>query len=569
MIYLKTLSQIYSLPERTTISQPVDYNSFHQTFTDFNDGFSLGLGPQELTVQLRPEDLSVPFMSVTHISFDNVAWQKVIVIKLLDFSLPFKGAHYPLALRIVASPLRLGTAHSSGTKWGLTSTSLANSGNHTAYAKLVYQGPKYYFPLTQNLIDFAGASINFTNASSKTYKGVSYPANTPIFDSGLYLSNEFSDVAKLTFANSTTHAIVAQIKSTRYPSDWVVGGSGGNLLTANQSNAETDTTGMAGIGGTFSRTTTSGEFYEGIAGFKLVSTGSNDIYIYTSTKITGIVENKYYCFSVYTKASTSAKNWTVRIKFYDAADAELLLKETTLVPALTSFSRLFIIAKAPANAVKAMVFIRLVSAVTSDVLYADNLMLEQINETNVKIWDDGSKNKLYIDIPNNLLKWTDYTNTISCTFPTDQFLQENSSYTRKIITIVAIHNGATKEIHCKYDGGSFNDGSGSLGVLVWTNEITLGRFDGSLFNLVQYPYVLISSEYGNLNFTLAPLRFNNFYIANITQGIITYDEGSLKDENNNEISGLCSGIPVESGTIEMKEGLSARWTAEIRDTYFI
>jgi hypothetical protein len=68
--------------------------------------------------------------------------------------------------------------------------------------------------------------------------------------------------------------------------------------------------------------------------------------------------------------------------------------------------------------------------------------------------------------------------------------------------------------------------------------------------------------------TLNPLRFNNFYIANKTAGVITFDEGKLIDEGDNDISGLVSGTLLEEGIIEMLEGLSAKWTAEVKDTYF-
>ena len=210
MIYLQTLSQTYSLPERTSVSQAMDYISYHQPFTDLNYGALLVLVPQELTVQLRPEDLSIPFHDVIYVSFDNVTWQKVIAIKLIDFSLPFAGAHYPLALRIIASPLRLSVPHASGDKWGLASATLVNDGNHAAYAKLVYNAPRLYFPLLQNLIDFAGSSIALTNASTKVYGGVSYPANTPIFDEGLLV--ETDDVVSLDISDYAEGTLLLKIK---------------------------------------------------------------------------------------------------------------------------------------------------------------------------------------------------------------------------------------------------------------------------------------------------------------------------------------------------------------------
>jgi hypothetical protein len=211
-----------------------------------------------------------------------------------------------------------------------------------------------------------------------------------------------------------------------------------------------------------------------------------------------------------------------------------------------------------------------VATVATEILYADNLMLEQINETTITVWDDGSTNCLWIDIPNSLLVWKDYVNTFWCDFPTIQFLTENSGQIRKVVTIVATHNGDNKGLHCKYEGGAFDDStSDALDALVWTNEMTLGRFDGSLFNLIQYDYVLTATEYGDLDFSLDALKFNDFYIANKTAGTITFDEGCLTDEDGNDISGLTSGDLLEEGIITMTEGLSARWTAEIKDTYFL
>jgi hypothetical protein len=386
------------------------------------------------------------------------------------------------------------------------------------------------------------------------------------------LGNEFSVVVKWTPYNSTTQTIVLQIKATRYPSDWVVGGSGGNLLTANQSSAETDTTGVSGTGGTLSRTTTAGEYYAGTAGFKVAADGSQT-YAILAINYSPITAGKYYCFSAYAKASV-AKNLYAYIIWKDANGTILSTSYSATISAPTSsFVRIFTIAQAPTNATNCVLVVRLDNVVSGNILYVDNLMFEKVNDTNLTIWDDGAKNKLYIDIPNNLLKWTDYTSTIQCTFPTAQFLTETSTNTQKIITIVAIHNGATKELHCKYDGGTWYDGSGTLNNLVWTNTLTLGRFDGVLFNLVQYDYVLSSSQYSVINFSTNPLRWNNLYIANKTPGKITYKDGILTDENGNDITGLVSGKPIElppstATTIQMSDGLSGKWDVFTNDTFY-
>jgi len=328
---------------------------------------------------------------------------------------------------------------------------------------------------------------------------------------------------------------------------------------------------MAGTGGTFTRTVVAGEFYAGVGGFKNVSTGANDIDINTPiASAAAVTAGKYYNFSTYAKASTSAKNWQVIINWYDVADGLISQTTTNEVAASTSFTRLNLTGVAPATTTKCRVIIKMVGAVLNDVLYSDNLMLEELNET-LTIWDDGLKNKLYIDIPNDLLKWTDYTSTISCTFPTVEFLTENSAQARKVVTIVAVHNEDTKDLHCKYDGGAFNDGTGALALLVWTNEMTLGLFDGILNNLIQYNYVLTAANYGDLNFTLDPLNWNDFYIENTTAGTIIFEDLNLTEENDIDITGLCSGeiIDLTAGNVEMNGGLSAKWQIEIKDCYVL
>ncbi|MCX6262615.1 MAG: hypothetical protein NTY95_17585 [Bacteroidia bacterium] len=167
-----------------------------------------------------------------------------------------------------------------------------------------------------------------------------------------------------------------------YPTTWIVGQSGANLLTVNQSDAEVDTAGMAANWGTLSRTTTAGEFYAGTAGFKAVATSANTMVIYTSTKISGLTAGNYYCFSVYAKASTSAKNWYLLIDWYTAANGYLSSSASSQVAASTSFTRLSLTAIAPATAAKCVVKIVLITPTVSDILYVDNLMIEQASVNN-------------------------------------------------------------------------------------------------------------------------------------------------------------------------------------------
>jgi hypothetical protein len=557
------------------IKNDVASYSYHIPFTASNYARSLGLKLQEITLTgFVKNKTDIPWDHIQYISFDDQdTLQKVFVVGGVNFGTVPPGFWIPFSISLLVSPLRIGTYQGTSSLFGYTSTTLTQYGNYTAYAGLTYYAPRFFFPLKTSLIDFAGRSLTFTNPNSKTYNGVSYPANTPIFDNGLYLGNS-SDVVQWTPYNSTTQTIALQIRYTgkSYPSPWVVGGSGGNLLTANQSSAETDTSGMSAVGGTLSRTTTAGEYYAGTAGFKVVADGSQTYAILYTNPSPSVVAGQKYCFSAYVKAS-AARNVSVYENWNNGSSGFISRTYSAVVPASTSsFTRLFVIDTAPAGAASCTLGIKLDGVTSGDVLYVDNLMFEVVDTTSdVTIWDDGSTNKLFVDTTNNLLKWTDYTSTIQCTFPADQFFGNNT--TRQVVTIVAIHNGATKEIHCKYEGGTWYNGSGTLNNLVWTNTLTLGRFDGVLFNLVQYDYVLTPSQYSALNFTTNPLRWNNLYIANKTPGKITYKDGILTDENGNDITGLVSGQPIElppstPTTIQMLDGLSAKWDVFTNDTFY-
>jgi hypothetical protein len=413
MIYLKSLTTTYLIDAHRNQTQDERGIIYNYPFTDVSDSIRTGLNPQRISFTPYITNLStIPWRDIILIGFDNVTWQKVLFMDFSFNSIPGGGV-YPFTVNMLISPLRLGASHASGNKWGLASTTLANAGDHTAYAKLIYNAPRLYFPLVQNLVDFAGSSIALTNASTKVYGGVSYPANTPIFDEGFVIAS--NDVVSLNIPGYVAGTLLLKIKykgqSLLNPRtilktanfelqldriaqtiNLVRGGNLGlNLLTANQSNAETDTTGMAAGWGTLSRTIVAGEFYAGIAGFKVVATSVNNMTLYTSTKISGLTAGNYYCFSVYAKASTALKNWYLNIDWYNAADVYLSSSDSTIVAASTSFTRLFLIGVAPATATKCVVKITLVTPTIGDILYVDNLMLEEIedDETSPSDWAVG------------------------------------------------------------------------------------------------------------------------------------------------------------------------------------
>jgi len=184
----------------------------------------------------------------------------------------------------------------------------------------------------------------------------------------------------------------------------------------------------------------------------------------------------------------------------------------------------------------------------------------------VTVWT-ATKNKLTIDLTNNLLKWTDDTTTVQCTFPTTAYLAGT------VVTVVAIEGASHGvSIVCRAAGGSWTGNGGTLAAILWTNILTFGNLKGSLAHLIQWPYVLAEAEYQAIHFAAGPLIWNTMSIAHKRAGTLTLDEdGVLRDAAGTDYSGLVAGrITLPAGgtavDVAMTEGLSSRWTATARDT---
>jgi hypothetical protein len=213
MLYFKDANNnTYTLNGHAVFKNDIDSYSYHIPYSAQNFAASLGLKFQEITITgFIQNRTDLPFDKIAQISFDNWATYQTVYLNIgPDFQTVPSGFYIPFTLTLIVSPLRLGTSHASGDLWGLTSTNLTQTGNYKGYPKITYYAPRLYFPLTQNLIDFTGSSITFTNANSKTYGGVSYPANTPIFDEGLLITS--NDVASLNISNYTSGTLLLKIK---------------------------------------------------------------------------------------------------------------------------------------------------------------------------------------------------------------------------------------------------------------------------------------------------------------------------------------------------------------------
>lgn len=162
------------------------------------------------------------------------------------------------------------------------------------------------------------------------------------------------------------------------PSPWVIGtGSSApycNLLTANQSNAETDTTGMA-ANGTLTRNTSTPIAETG--DFKVVATADGNLDLYQSSRMV-VTAGLTYCGQATIKTSGCAggRQCLTLIAWYNAVGANFATSIGSVIDAPTTDTFVSQISVAPVGAVTAVLYVRIVSAVIGEILEADSLMIE-------------------------------------------------------------------------------------------------------------------------------------------------------------------------------------------------
>lgn len=216
MIQIKDSNNtIYDIVGDLKIAQPIaGYVGALPAF-DVAVGKQIGILPQSATLQVLTQTLNeVPLFDIKYISRDNgVTWQKVFFVENVQWALPPQGWHYHFIVHLYVSSARLGATHTYNSVWGHTSVAVAQNGNHTAPVKLTYNAPVFFAPLLQSIVDFAGQSIDYT-APARSYGGVSYDANQPIFDEGLYYSGQ----EKANFALAGVYSNYTLVLLLRYKS---------------------------------------------------------------------------------------------------------------------------------------------------------------------------------------------------------------------------------------------------------------------------------------------------------------------------------------------------------------
>ena len=181
------------------------------------------------------------------------------------------------------------------------------------------------------------------------------------------------------------------------------------------------------------------------------------------------------------------------------------------------------------------------------------------------------------------IDWTDATHITlhgtadqTITFPQSDY--ENGSPVAIIIThksdgttnfICGVYDTTSETIttpaNVNFTDAGLNDITGS--VYAGYDGATSHISEHSISDLTIYEYEVPNASTAEWYLTMEPLRWNDFYLANITAGTITYQDGKLTDQDGNDITGLISGAPLVEGDIEKKAGLSGLWSVECDDTY--
>lgn len=154
-----------------------------------------------------------------------------------------------------------------------------------------------------------------------------------------------------------------------------------NLLTLNQSDVESSLAGLQGLS-SFSQHTFYMDVEEkvfGSASAKITSnySGTQSISITTQPERTPVTGGQVYTFSVYAKASTSARNWQVTVFWFASNGSQIGSIASTPVPASTTWTRLTFTVTAPSNAATAYCELKLINAANGDALWWDGAQFEQ------------------------------------------------------------------------------------------------------------------------------------------------------------------------------------------------
>lgn len=169
---------------------------------------------------------------------------------------------------------------------------------------------------------------------------------------------------------------------------------GKNMLTANQSNAETNTTGIsASTNATVTRDTV--EFYAGIASFKVVTSnvGADEGAIYTlnDASIINKISQQVHTGSVYLKGSGTVNVW-VRFNYKDGTNID---GTPTLVTLSSTWTRYSAVSASPTKEIKDIELHVRTNVQQGITFYMDNAQVELAAAATT--WEVGGDNAILVE----------------------------------------------------------------------------------------------------------------------------------------------------------------------------
>jgi hypothetical protein len=581
MIYLHDSDgNYYTAHGNFEIKNDMPYYAYHIPSTAQNYAKSLGVNLQELGMEIfQNSRIDIPWHKIDKVSFDNWStYQTVFAAVSLGFTIPPQGWTYSMQLSLLVSPLRYGTAHTSSEVCGRTSISISTNGNYTAPVKLVYKGARYYFPFDSDLRAHTGDAIDFLRSAAKTYNGVSYCANEPTFDNGLYIGT--GDIAQLTIDNYAVGTLFlkllySKIESLTYLDGYDIGSfekdTDSNGVADNWTESHDSCTVTDSLDGTIYKEGS----YSQKMDVSLDTASDNTQYVNLISDYLPIEANTDYYVN-FQGNITANTNFSVvmKIMYYDSSytyiSAVSEIKWGTSVTT-TGFEFKSMAFTTPASAayIKIAPYLRISAGDTGNItIYWDDFKVFKAN----RILTSGFN--LELDWANTNVKLISGANVLNASFSSalDDFLY-NGKYlfvgVKWNATTTYLAAGKWDETNLTFASPVTSSGSFTLtfGTIYLGSDGSGRPLGGMIKDLIIYDYEVPDWTTAKYNLTTEPLQWNEFYITNVVSGTITYQDGKLTDQDGNDITGLVSGTPLTEGNIEMTAGLSGLWSVECDDTY--
>ena len=208
-----------------------------QTFAHDQPSFSKHTGPrmeqypQTLSVKLPVVLMSavaVRLQDAVAVSINGSTWWAVDPLTIqIDEELELPDTvGIGVTVHFDIGPFAVGTQTTGANCYGLVNCpGIHQHGSAISKVGLVYEGPLLYVPLQTNLVSVDGKGVTFARSGSRTYGGVSYPANIPVFDRGIAITS--GETAQLTLPGGTVSLLLML-----YPDETALPTSGTGMLLA-------------------------------------------------------------------------------------------------------------------------------------------------------------------------------------------------------------------------------------------------------------------------------------------------------------------------------------------------